>query len=135
MTETKETNEVKTLWQTYLDPLHPSQCAIVERPVVKTFVTTDTGETFYDIGANVFPNEKGELTSWVPQADLGIGREIKTLNAIVCFRVNEEIARANFRSQMYEIAREFRKKAQKYLDKADKFFAQGDLYGKAEFDD
>lgn len=132
---TNETNEVKVLWQTYIDPKHPSQCAIVERPVVKTFVTTDTGETFYDIGANVFPNKSGVLERWVPKHDINVIKEIPSLKSFICFHYGKEIAQGCFRSQMYEIARELRKKAQKCLDKADKFFAQGDLYGQAEFDD
>lgn len=132
---TNETNEVKVLWQTYIDPKHPSQCTIVERPVVETYVTTTTGETFYDIGARVFPNESGVLERWVPKHDINVIREIPLLKSFVCLHYNKEVAQGNFRSQMYEIARELRKKAQKCLDKADKFFAQGDLYGQAEFDD
>ena len=131
---TTETNEVKVLWQTYIDPKHPSQCAIVERPIVETYVAT-TGETFYDIGANVFPNESGVLERWVPKHDVSVIREIPALKSFVCLHYDKKIAQGCFRSQMYEIARELRKKAQKCLDKADKFFAQGDLYGQAEFDD
>lgn len=132
---TNETNAVKVLWQTYIDPRHPSQCAIVGRPVVETYVTTSTGETFYDISANVFPDQNSVLERWVPKHDIGVIREIPALESFVCFYYEKEMAQGSFRSQMYEIARELRKKAQKCLDKADKFFAQGDLYGQAEFDD